>query len=195
MTVYKGSVAQSELSQGSNAFAEAYKGSQKIYGKNSGSFQLYNYGNKTGMMLGEISVTHPYLPMFSYGTIKSISGNFGQSGSTVVAETRTYLDESTIGETTVNYYTTVIIDNVEICIYDRMDYDWIGSRTSMLFFKNSKINSTGIGQTWFFGTSPPDIRGLIYPDSVDNSQVKPPYDKSISRSNAYDKIWTIDGLI
>ena len=31
MTVYKGSAAQSELSQGSNAFTEAYKGSQKIY--------------------------------------------------------------------------------------------------------------------------------------------------------------------
>lgn len=36
MTVYKGSTAQSELSQGSNTFAEAYKGSQKIYGKSGG---------------------------------------------------------------------------------------------------------------------------------------------------------------
>lgn len=31
MTVYKGSTAQSELSQGSNTFTEAYKGSQKVY--------------------------------------------------------------------------------------------------------------------------------------------------------------------
>lgn len=36
MTVYKGSAAQSELSQGSNAFAEGYKGSQKVYAKSGG---------------------------------------------------------------------------------------------------------------------------------------------------------------
>lgn len=31
MTVYKGSASQTELSRGSNAFTEAYKGNQKIY--------------------------------------------------------------------------------------------------------------------------------------------------------------------
>ena len=36
MTVYKGSVAQSELSQGSNAFAEAYKGGNKVFSKSDG---------------------------------------------------------------------------------------------------------------------------------------------------------------
>lgn len=33
MTVYKGNTEQSELSRGSNAFAEGYKGSQKIYAR------------------------------------------------------------------------------------------------------------------------------------------------------------------
>lgn len=36
MAVYKGNTVQGELSQGSNAFAEAYKGSQKVYTKSGG---------------------------------------------------------------------------------------------------------------------------------------------------------------
>jgi hypothetical protein len=59
MTVYKGSAAQSELSQGSNTFAEAYKGNQLVFSSQK-MYSVYISANRLNNVLnGNCNANEP----------------------------------------------------------------------------------------------------------------------------------------
>ena len=188
--IYKGSQKESKIYNGGTKIGKIYKGSQLVY-QSEKQIQLYGYfynnSNRPNGMIGGMNTNYPYYYSINdgvwYGTINTISGNLGSSGSTINYQYGGY-------NYTVTYNKQIIVNGIKLYFYFVTLYDvsinigiWVmeGSTigSAVLLCDACNTNSLGIPTSCDNNSMTHHVRGNLITGTRDSSQ---------------DKTWTINGV-
>lgn len=186
MTVYKGSVAQGTLSQGSNVFAEVYKGSEKIYEQKAKGIRFFG---ATGGLYG-------YNGLLGTGwNINAISGYFADYYCKIEGlNVKSSVKMSNVSNW-ASYWYTENIDGFNLHFYK---FDITGSGSSNMRWVFALSDYSAVGTYGFLCTLNAQY-GNPHPYSINDtsySAIDPAlgslFTPSFDRASSRDTIW--DGI-